>query len=124
IAPEEIDADIATLQARIDSMDNLYKTYTRALEVLDTLLVGSDRWSRVRENTSKEASKVPGPWIESFQQRGMSIQLSGNATTRDHVVLFASRVNGTIESLVFSEIREAPVYTYSMTIPEIGRAHV
>lgn len=117
IAPAEIDADIATLQARIDSMDNLYKTYTRALEVLDTLLVGSDRWSRVLENTSKEASKVPGLWIESFQQRGMSIQLSGNATTRDHVVLFASRVNGTIESLVFSEIREAPVYTYSMTIP-------
>lgn len=117
IAPEEVDADISTLQARIDSMDNLYKTYTRALEVLDTLLIGSDRWSRVLENTSKEASKVPGLWIESFQQQGFNIQLAGNATSRDHVVHFASRVDGTIESLVFSEIREAPVYTYSMTIP-------
>lgn len=117
VAPEEVTADISDLQARIDSMDHLYKTYTRAIEVLDTLLIGSDRWSRVLENTSKEASNVRGLWIESFQQQGPNIQLSGNATSREQVVLFASRINGTIESLVFSEIREAPVYTYSMAIP-------
>lgn len=117
VAPEEVNADITELQARIDSMDHLYQTYTRAIEVLDTLLIGSDRWSRTLENTSKEASKVRGLWIESFQQQGQNIQLSGNATSRQQVVSFASRINGTIESLVFSEIREAPVYTYSLAVP-------
>lgn len=117
VAPEEVDQDINVLQARIDSMQHLYQTYTRAIEVLDTLLIGSDRWSRVLENTSSEASQLSGFWIESLEPNGDHIQLQGNATSRDHVVVFASRVDGIIESLTFSEIREWPVYSYSMSIP-------
>ncbi len=117
VAPNEVNEDISVLQARIDSMEHLYATYTRAIEVLDTLLIGSDRWSRMLEHTSKEASTVSGFWIESFVPSGVSIQLSGNATSRDQVVVFASRVDGTIESLTFSEIREWPVYSYTMSIP-------
>ena len=42
--PEEV---LDELQARIDSMQQMYATYTRALEVLDTLLVGRKvRWER------------------------------------------------------------------------------
>lgn len=117
VAPEEVNTDITVLQARIDSMQHLYNTYTRAIEVLDTLLIGSDRWSRLLENTSKEASRVRGMWIESFQPAGGKVKISGNATSRDHVVAFASRVDGTIESLLFSEIRDWPVYSYTMTVP-------
>lgn len=119
VAPQEVNADIAELQTRIDSMEHLYETYTRAIEVLDTLLIGSDRWSRLLENTSKEASRVAGFWIESFQPQKDYVTLRGNATSRDHVVVFASRVDGIIESLTFSEIREWPVYSYSMSIPVV-----
>jgi hypothetical protein len=117
VAPDEVNQDITVLQARIDSMEHLYATYTRAIEVLDTLLIGSDRWSRLLENTSREASRVSGFWIESFQPDGGYVTIQGNATSRDHVVAFASRVDGIIESLAFSEIREWPVYSYSMAIP-------
>ncbi|MEX0822338.1 MAG: hypothetical protein WD021_09355 [Rhodothermales bacterium] len=117
VAPEEVDQDIGVLQAQIDSMQHLYATYTRAIEVLDTLLIGSDRWSRVLENTSMEASRLSGFWIESLEPGVGHIQLAGNATSRDNVVVFASRVDGIIESLSFSEIREWPVYSYSMSIP-------
>lgn len=116
VAPNEVSADINTLQARIDSMQQMYVTYTRALEVLDTLLIGSDRWSRILEKTSKEATGVRGLWIENFVPSGNAVELSGNATSRDDVVEFASRLDGTIETLTFSEIREWPVYSFSMKI--------
>lgn len=117
VAPEEVGSDIHLLQARIDSMQQMYATYTRALEVLDTLLIGSDRWSRFLEKTSKEATAVRGLWIETFKPAPNSVNITGNSTSRDKVVNFAERVDATIESLVFSEIREWPVYAFSMKIP-------
>jgi hypothetical protein len=117
VAPDEIGMDIHLLQARIDSMQQMYATYTRALEVLDTLLIGSDRWSRMLERTSKETSGVRGLWIETFKPASYSVDITGSATSRDQVVNFASSIDGTIESLVFSEIREWPVYSFSMKIP-------
>lgn len=119
VAPREIGTDIHTLQARIDSMQQMYTTYTRALEVLDTLLIGSDRWSRLLEKTSEEASGVRGLWIETFSPTGTTVSIAGSATSRDDVVAYAARVDGTIESLAFSEIREWPVYTFSMNIPVV-----
>lgn len=117
VAPEEVGSDIHLLQARIDSMQQMYATYTRALQVLDTLLIGSDRWSRFLEKASREATAVRGLWIESFKPSTNSVNITGNSTSRDKVVNFAERVDATIESLVFSEIREWPVYAFSMKIP-------
>lgn len=117
VAPEEIGTDIHLLQARIDSMQHMYATYTRALEVLDTLLIGSDRWSRLLERTSRETSSVRGLWIESFKPGVYSVDLAGSATSREQVVNFAASIDATIESLVFSEIREWPVYTFAMNVP-------
>ena len=118
-APNDLGTDVHTLQARIDSMENMYATYTRALEVLDTLLIGSDRWSRFLEKTSTEASGVRGLWIETFSPSGSMVAIAGSATSRDDVVNFATRLDGTIETLAFSEIREWPVYTFSMSIPVV-----
>ncbi len=117
VAPEEIGTDINLLQARIDSMQHMYATYTRALEVLDTLLIGSDRWSRLLERTSRETSSVRGLWIESFKPGAYSVDVAGSATSREQVVNFAASIDATIESLVFSEIREWPVYSFTMNIP-------
>ena len=114
--PERTSSDINTLQASIDSMQNLHATYTRALEVLDTLLVGSDLWSRILEKTSQEAVAVSGFWIESFMIQNNELQLTGNATTRERIVAFAERTEGSITKLTFSEVREWPVYDFSINI--------
>jgi Tfp pilus assembly protein PilN len=116
LAVEEIHMDVATLQASIDSMQQLYATYTRALQVLDTLLVGSDRWSRILEKTAREASGVKGIWIENMRPQGGRLTLTGNATSRDKIVQFAERTGAEIETLTFSEIRDWPVYAFGLQI--------
>ncbi|HEX7071334.1 MAG TPA: hypothetical protein VF190_11030, partial [Rhodothermales bacterium] len=110
--------DPQVLQARIDSMHEAYAGYMRALDVLDTLLVGSDRWSMGLERISAHAAAVSGIWVESWRPTGETvIEIEGSATSRDRVVQLTQRLNGNIEELVFSEIREMEVFEYRMDVP-------
>ena len=115
IGPVTLDAK--SLQAKIDSLESVHARYMRAINVLEGLLQGSDKWSRALETMSTEVSDVTGIWIESWNPRGGSLEVSGNATTRDQVVDLAERLNGTIGSLTFSEIRDWPVYSFKMSVP-------
>ena len=115
--PEIAETNAQLLQARIDSMEQAYTGYMRALGVLDSLLVGSDRWSRTLEQVSQEAAVVEGIWVESWRPVDDNLRLAGYATTRDRVVRFADRMRGSIETLNFSAIRDWPVYSFSMTVP-------
>ena len=122
VGPVSLDAK--TLQAKIDSLEAVHARYMRAINVLEGLLQGSDKWSRALEKVSDEVSEVTGIWIESWNPRGGGIEVSGNATARDRVVELAERLGGTISTLTFSEIREWPVYSFKMTAPlETGLSH-
>ena len=109
-------ADVQTLQASIDSMQAVNERYVRALQVLDTLLIGSDRWSRVLEETAREAAAVKDIWVEGLTPTGNVLAFTGTATSRESIVAFAERVGGTISMLTFSEIREWPVYTFKIEV--------
>ncbi len=117
LAPERAGAQVATLQAEIDSLQRVTGGYLRSLEVLDSLLVGSDRWSRALEQTTRVASSVRGIWVESWTDGGAALTLSGNATSRDRVVRFADMIGGEIATVSFSEIRDFPVYAFTITVP-------
>jgi hypothetical protein len=115
--PDLENADPRVLQARIDSMQTAYNGYMKALAVLDTLLIGSDQWSRGLEEISRESAAVRGIWVESWAPSAGKVTLAGNATARDRVVQLAERMEGSIQALTFSEIREWPVYSFTMQIP-------
>ena len=116
--PEEYtNADPQVLQARVDSINGVTASYRRALQILDSLLVGSDKWSRTLEKTSTESAVVQGLWIDSWRPQGEMVMLMGNATARDRIVKLSRRLNGEIESITFSEIREWPVYSFTMKVP-------
>lgn len=116
-APEYANADPAVLKARVDSLNQVTTGYMRALQVLDSLLVGSDIWSRSLEAASREVSEVRGIWIDNWRPQGNQLILSGNATSRDRIVELARRTESEIETVTFSEIRDWPVYTYVMRMP-------
>lgn len=116
--PILVDEDINALQSRIDSLRGTSERYLHALNVLDTLMIGSDRWSRTLEKTSSGTAAVNGIWVESWRPVGQrQVRLNGNATARDRVVRLAERMDGHIESLTFSEIRDWPVYNFVIDIP-------
>jgi voltage-gated potassium channel Kch len=119
LAPETVNATAAQLQAQIDSVQTATMGYLTALETLDSLLVGSDRWSRTLEAVSAAAKTTPGLWIESWAHDGpmTSLTLSGTATQRDAVVAFADRAGGDIATLSFADVRDFPVYSFTLNVP-------
>ncbi|NNE35685.1 MAG: PilN domain-containing protein, partial [Rhodothermales bacterium] len=111
---EYLNEDPTVLQARVDSLNAVTEGYKRALRVLDSLLIGSDAWSRSLELASNEVSTTRGIWIDSWRPSGDRLLLEGNATSRDRIVELARRTDSDIESVTFSEIREWPVYSFTM----------
>ena len=109
--------DARRLQTMVDSLEAVHARYMRAINVLEGLLQGSDRWSQALEQMSTEVSEVTGIWIESWNPRGAGLEVTGNATTRDQVVDLAERLGARIGALTFSEIREWPVYSFTMSLP-------
>ncbi len=116
-APEEIERSVGSLENRIDSVQARIDGFIQALDVLDSLLVGSDKWSRQMEHTANQTASVPGIWVENWVDNKSTLELSGNATSRDQIVRLATRLDGVIESVTFSEIRDWPVYSFQMTVP-------
>lgn len=110
--------DERALQARIDSMKALTDTYVEGLQVLDTLLQGSNKWSKALADVSRQTASVEGVWVDTWQpQQSTQFQVAGNATSRDRIVSLAERLDGTIHSVSFSEIRDWPVYSFEMSVP-------
>ena len=115
--PEIMEADPRMLQARIDSFNTVTESYLKALDVLDDLLLGSDKWSRTLENVSNATYAVRSIWIDNWRPEGDQLVVIGSATSRDRVVLLAERLEGDIESLTYSEIREASVFSFQIRMP-------
>ncbi len=113
-----IDADLDQLEYRIDSLQARSVGLTTALDVLDSLLVGSDRWSRTMENLSTAASRVSDIWVEDWSEdtKNERLGLSGTAMSRNAVVALATELNGVIEKVEFSTVRDWPVYTWEMSV--------
>ena len=116
---EILNADSRVLQAKIDSFDTVTSSYLNALTVLDGLLKGSDRWSRTLEKVSEGTAGVRGIWIDNWRPEQNELVLIGSSSARDRVVRLAEMLEGDIESLTYSEIREAPVFSFRMRIPLI-----
>ena len=116
--PEDTIAENADdLQAKIDSLRARSHGFAESLDVLDSLLVGSDVWSRALERTSVYTSDVSGLWIESWREDAPgTLAISGTAMDRNGIVEFASGAEANIESISFSEIRGVPVYEFRMTM--------
>lgn len=118
--PKELtSANASDLQARIDSLQVKTVGLVDALDVLDSLLIGSDRWSRALSKTASITADVPGIWIESWREDGDGLKLTGTATDRESVVSFAIQAGATIETLEFSDIRDFPVYSFTMRMQSV-----
>ena len=115
--PEELNMSGPALQAQIDSLQGVYLQITRTLNTIDSLLVGSDKWSRSLARTSRATASSGGTWVATWNPQPNGVKLEGVATSRSQVVQFAERMEASIENLTFSEIRDFPVYDFRLNVP-------
>ncbi len=112
----------ALLQARVDSLQQAYLRYTHALGVIDSLLVGSDRWTRLHESITRSTSTIGGIWLAEMAPVGSSsIRIRGTATSRTRVAQLARRHGGSVEKASSFEIkhesRDIQLYDFVVVVP-------
>lgn len=115
VFPEE---DPVALKMKVDSLNAAYVSYTNALHVLDSLLVGSDRWTRSLASMTESTGSIGGIWLRSWTpSAGNQVSLQGNALSRSRIARLAQQWNGSIEMLNFADIQKVRVYAFTMSIP-------
>ncbi len=112
----------ALLKARVDSLKAAHATYTHALHIIDSLLVGSDRWTRLHERLTHATRDIGGIWLTAVKPMGAgSVRIEGTASTRSGVAQFVRRHQGSIEKVSSVEIehesRNITVYDFIAVVP-------
>lgn len=107
------------LQQRVDSLQRLQRRYSRSLQVLDSLLVGSDEWSRTMARTAQQTDSISGVWFERWTVDAAHIELRGLARSRSNLAALARNLNGTIETLEFATLDGVRVYPFTLRVPRV-----
>jgi hypothetical protein len=105
------------LRARVDSLQQASRNYTRAMFVLDSLLTGSDKWSRTLDEVTRSTGTIGRLWLKAWTPLPGQLRLEGNALERNRIAALAQRWGGSIEKLNFAEIQGLRVYSFIMTVP-------
>ncbi len=116
VAPPAQNPD--ALQSRVDSLEQAHATYTRALNILDSLLIGSDKWVQTAERISRATAATPQTWVDEIQPEGtQAMRINGHALSRLAIVDLSRRLDGAIEQLNYQDVGERRVYSYEMVFP-------
>lgn len=104
------------LKQRVDSLNAVHARYNRALYVLDSLLVGSDEWSRAIERTARQTEAIDGVWFDNWSIDASTIKIQGHALKRNNLAEMARNLSGTIQELKFTDIQGARAYPFTITV--------
>lgn len=107
------------LRHRIDSLYAVHEQHSRALHVLDSLLVGSTEWSTTMERTAILTRTVGDVWLEEWSIDPSTITLKGTALDRGNLAEFTRRLDGTVYTLSYAEISDRRVYPFRIEIPRV-----
>lgn len=116
------------LMEAVDSLRGSYVGYENAVAVTDSLVVGTDKWSRQIEKLTGYISDVQSLWITSVKTSGDGMSISGYALYRSRIPSLAKLLgNAKVTQVLVQKIRGETVYRFEMEarvkeeIPEIVR---
>lgn len=77
----------------------------------------SQKWSQVFEIFNRGIEGIDGVWLTTLRSEGENINITGVSLTREQVPNISSLYSdGNVQQVQETEIREQPVYSYSMQI--------
>jgi uncharacterized coiled-coil protein SlyX len=111
-------ADRQALEQRVQQLETQTTRYSDALETLDELVTGSNKWSRTLAAITTNVGDIRGLSIEQWQQEEAgTVGMAGRANDRSNVTELVRRLDGEIEALTFTDVRETRLYDFRIQIP-------
>jgi hypothetical protein len=110
----------------IDSVKGSYSGYESAVSVMDSLVIGADKWSRTIERLTRHVGDVQSVWITDVRATSEGMALHGYALYRARIPRLAQLLgNARINLVTVQKIRSETVYRFEMEaripaeVPEI-----
>lgn len=105
------------LQMRVDSLNRAYVSYTRSLDVLDSLLVGSDEWTQAMRLIGRTTEATGGTWFTAWEPDGEMLSLSGRSLSRGQIISLSRRLGADLGGIQDADVGARQMYTFDMRIP-------
>jgi hypothetical protein len=112
-------AENEALQNSIASLEEQILRYQASLALYDTLVPGSERWSKVLTQTSHGVEDLNSIWLTEFtSQPGGLMTMNGYTVYRTRIPRLATLFeNSVLKEVNVQAIREQTVYRYRIDVP-------
>ncbi|MDH3251688.1 MAG: hypothetical protein OEM41_02785 [Ignavibacteria bacterium] len=110
-----------TLMTSIEGLQAQLARYQTSLALYDTLIPGSDRWSKALTQLSHGVEDLNSIWLTDFNTSdGGSVTLNGFSIYRTRIPRLSTLFdNSVLKEVTVTEIREQTVYNYKIEVPPI-----
>jgi hypothetical protein len=122
---ESQQAENLQLSNSIDALQQQLTRYRASLALYDSLVPGSERWSRVLTQLSHGVEDLNSLWITEFNAgKETSVVLTGFTVYRTRIPRIAALFdNATLKEVTVQAIRNQEVYKYTIDIPPPPAGH-
>lgn len=116
---ESQQAENTQLSNSIDALHQQLERYKTSLALYDSLVPGSDRWSRVLTKLSHGVEDLNSIWVTEFSGgKDNNFVMNGFTTYRARIPRFTALFdNAVLREVTVQSIRDQEVYKYSLDIP-------
>ncbi len=116
---ESQQAENLQLSNSIDALQQQLTRYRASLALYDSLVPGSERWSRILTRLSHGVEDLNSLWITDFNAtKDPTITMSGYTLYRTRIPRVAALFdNTTLKEVAVQSIRDQEVYKYTLDIP-------
>lgn len=119
VLKESQKAENMTLANSIQALEDQLTRYRSSMALYDTLVPGSDRWSRVLTRLSHGVEDLNAIWLSDMTGgKEADMMLNGFTTYRTRIPRLATLFDDALlEEVSVQEIREQTVYRYRIKVP-------
>jgi Tfp pilus assembly protein PilN len=108
-----------TLMTSIEGLQAQLARYQTSLALYDTLVPGSDKWSKALTQLSHGVEDLNSIWLTDFTSNDVgAVTLSGFSIYRTRIPRLSTLFdNSVLKEVTVTEIREQTVYNYKIEVP-------
>lgn len=114
-------AENQRMQAQIDSLQGQMQRYTTSLALFDSLVPGSDRWSKSVASIANGIDDISSSWITNFRSTAAGgMVINGFSVYRARIPRIVSLFGeaAVLRKVTVEKIREKIVYEFEIEVPK------
>lgn len=115
-------AENLSLKASVEALQKKIGQHKNAIAIYDSLVPGSDLWTRILTKSTKKIADLNSIWLTSITSTNDGgMEVAGVSLLRTRIPKFVSLFkNATLKQVTEKEIRDRRVYEFQLYVPDVA----